>query len=201
MPSWIKYVRGAGDSSAMFPHSRLLRNAFIMSLLLLLVFSQSYFRNTAFSALTSFKLLDLIRSPAAPSDPDPIQSALPTSTNSGSCTTHDQPNPIASVYPYNVTGVLNVTLAIVPIPLADARAIIPSQYTILESAYRIALPSFPEGMYPLLIQAGHDHDLHLTGYDISDFSVSSLFPPIASPMKKGYTKQRVSSAPASNFLI
>ena len=91
----------------------------------------------------------------------------------GLCSTHDLPNPIASEFPNNATGVLNATLAIVPIPLEAARRIIPSRYTILEHAYREILPNFPEGMYPLLVQAAHDHDVQMRafGFAIDDFSV------------------------------
>ncbi|PSR85798.1 hypothetical protein BD289DRAFT_482497 [Coniella lustricola] len=84
------------------------------------------------------------------------------------CTaTSSQPNPIAQEYAQDVTGTLNATLAIVPIPLSTARELVPSQWTILEDAYRALLPAFPEGMYPVLMQAGLDHDIQLAAYDIS----------------------------------
>lgn len=80
------------------------------------------------------------------------------------------------MFPNNATGVLNATLAIIPIPLATARRLIPLKYGILESAYRSILPDFPEGMYPVLVQAAHDHDVQLKAYGITldDFSVSRL---------------------------
>lgn len=87
------------------------------------------------------------------------------------CQSHDQPNPIASIYPNNATGTLNGTVAVIPIPLELARSIIPSQYRILEHAYRDLLPSFPEGMYPAVLQAVHDHDVQAFGFKIPDFSV------------------------------
>jgi hypothetical protein len=90
----------------------------------------------------------------------------------------DQPNPIASQYFNNATGVLNTTLAIVPIPLYKARQIIPAQYGILEHAYRALLPDFPAGMYPVLVQAAHDHDIHFQNFSIPDFSVSRSALPI-----------------------
>ena len=88
--------------------------------------------------------------------------------------TLDQPNPIATTYPNNATGVLNATLAILPIPLEVARRIIPAQYGILEASYRALMPDFPQGMYPLFLQAGHDHDIQLAALDLKvpDFSVS-----------------------------
>jgi len=89
------------------------------------------------------------------------------------CRTHDQPNPIASLYPNNATGTLNGTVAVVPITLQLARQLIPPQYRILEHAYRDILPSFPADMYPAVLQAVHDHDVQAFGYNIPDFSVSS----------------------------
>lgn len=89
----------------------------------------------------------------------------------GVCTTADQPNPIASIYPNNATGTLNGTVAVIPIPLELARQLIPPQYAILEHAYRALLPTFPQGMYPAFVQALHDHEVQAFGYKIEDFSV------------------------------
>ena len=95
----------------------------------------------------------------------------------GVCQSNDQPNPIASTYPNNATGVLNGTIAVVPIPLDLARQLIPSQYRILEHAYRHLLPSFPKDMYPAVVQAVHDHDIQVSGFKVPDFSVSlCLYP-------------------------
>lgn len=90
------------------------------------------------------------------------------------CVSHDQPNPLAELFPNNATGVLNATLAIIPISLETARRLIPPQYGILERAYRALLPDFPEGMYPVMVQAAHDHDVQFRAYGITidDFSVS-----------------------------
>jgi hypothetical protein len=87
------------------------------------------------------------------------------------CQTHDQPNPIASLYPINATGTLNGTISVIPIPLQLAREFIPSQYRVLEHAYRAILPGFPKGMYPAVLQALHDHEVQAFGYQIPDFSV------------------------------
>jgi hypothetical protein len=88
------------------------------------------------------------------------------------CISVDQPNPVASIYPNNATGTLNGTLAVLPITLELARLLIPSQYGILEHAYRALLPSFPRGMYPAIAQALHDHEVQAFGYKIDDFTVS-----------------------------
>lgn len=93
------------------------------------------------------------------------------------CASSSQPNPIAQQYPNAPTGTLNATLAIMPISLDTARQLIPPKYTILENAYRALLPDFPEGMYPVIMQAGLDHDIQLAAYGISipDFQVSPYF--------------------------
>lgn len=99
------------------------------------------------------------------------------------CTTSSQPNPIAQQYPETPSGTFNATLAILPIPMDTARKIIPAQYAILEGAYRELLPSFPEGMYPVLMQAGLDHDIQLpvANFSLPDFHVSSSPPPPRHP--------------------
>lgn len=99
--------------------------------------------------------------------------AIPWGPSLDICTTHDQPNPIASLYPDNATGTLNGTVAVIPIPLTLARKLIPSEYGILEHAYRDLLPSFPKDMYPAVVQALHDHEVQAFGYKIPDFSVST----------------------------
>lgn len=100
-------------------------------------------------------------------------SALPPQPVNPSCSSIDQPNPIASTYPNNATGTLNGTIAVIPIPISLARQLIPSQYRILEHAYRALLPDFPKGMYPAMMQAMHDHDVQLFafGFKLDDFSV------------------------------
>ncbi|TDZ40098.1 hypothetical protein C8035_v004863 [Colletotrichum spinosum] len=86
------------------------------------------------------------------------------------CTNVDQANPLHSQHPNNATGVLNITMAIIPIPMTTARQVIPSQYGILENALRAVMPNFPAGMYPVVVQAGHDHDIRFQDLSIPDFS-------------------------------
>ncbi|EUC27447.1 hypothetical protein COCCADRAFT_41829 [Bipolaris zeicola 26-R-13] len=90
------------------------------------------------------------------------------------CQSEDSPNPIATTYPNNATGVLNGTVSIVPVPLDLARQLIPSQYRILEHAYRHLLPTFPKDMYPAVVQAVHDHDIQFGGFKIPDFSRAGI---------------------------
>ncbi|TQN71569.1 hypothetical protein CSHISOI_03921 [Colletotrichum shisoi] len=98
-----------------------------------------------------------------------MQTAAAQGTPS-TCVTADQPNPIFSQYPNNATGLLNVTMAIIPISMTTARQIIPQQYGILEGAFRALMPDFPAGMYPVIVQAGHDHDIRFQDFQIPDFS-------------------------------
>ncbi|OAK96804.1 hypothetical protein IQ06DRAFT_229386 [Phaeosphaeriaceae sp. SRC1lsM3a] len=90
------------------------------------------------------------------------------------CQTYDQPNPISELYPNNATGTLNGTIAIVPISMALARSVIPARYGILEHAWRALLPGFPDGMYPAVLQAMHDHEVQAFGYKIPDFTRAGI---------------------------
>ncbi|KAF2439397.1 hypothetical protein P171DRAFT_457974 [Karstenula rhodostoma CBS 690.94] len=111
----------------------------------------------------------------------------PQQMSLGVCTTVDQPNPIASIYPNNATGTLNGTVAIIPISLALARQLIPSQYGILEHAYRALLPDFPQGMYPAIVQALHDHEVQAFGYKIDDFSRTGIEFPFVDLLNDNHT--------------
>jgi hypothetical protein len=77
-----------------------------------------------------------------PSPSNPSLGRLPGSS------TESSPNPIASQYPNDVTGTLNGTIAVVPIPYGIARQVIPSKYNILTAAYESLLPGFPANSYP-----------------------------------------------------
>ena len=87
------------------------------------------------------------------------------------CISHSLPNPLAAEYPGNVTGTVNATLAILPIPLSLARSIIPKEYAILSDQYRSFLPDLPKDMYPALLQTVRDHDIRFGEYGLPDFSV------------------------------
>jgi hypothetical protein len=94
---------------------------------------------------------------------------------SAGCTTQTQPNPIAtdSQFLLTPTGVINSTLLVASIPLADAQKLVPNGYKILTKAYQSLLPDFPRDQYPVLLQAVLDHDIRvgaLTGL-IADFQV------------------------------
>jgi hypothetical protein len=61
--------------------------------------------------------------------------------------------------------------------LETARRLIPPHYGILEKAYRTLIPNFPDGMYPVMVQAAHDHDVQFRAYGVTidDFSVCAPF--------------------------
>ncbi|KAK3403341.1 hypothetical protein B0T20DRAFT_343709, partial [Sordaria brevicollis] len=124
--------------------------------------------------------------------PTQQQHRLPQEDQTTSCKTHTHPNPLAALFPSNATGVLNATLAIIPIPLTLANSLIPSGISILESAFRSLLPSFPEGYYPVLLQAALDHDIQLKFYDITleDFSRIGFEFPFLDLAKDGYSSYR-----------
>ncbi|KAF2494729.1 hypothetical protein BU16DRAFT_511291 [Lophium mytilinum] len=93
--------------------------------------------------------------------PPPPPSLWPVRSNK-SCTAYSksQPNPLAKQYfDRRITGTINGTLAVLPIPLSLARSIIPSKYTILTSAIQAELPDFPLDKYPCLFQASYYHDI------------------------------------------
>lgn len=97
----------------------------------------------------------------------------------GDCISESSPNPHALEYPSFVSGNLNGTTLVVPIPLPTARRVIPAEYGILEHAYRAMLPpSFPADAYPMMAVGVHDHDIQFPLYDIRtpDFSVSYRMP-------------------------
>lgn len=97
-----------------------------------------------------------------------------TAAAQDSCSTQSKPNPIAAQYPDDATGTLNTTLLLVPIPYETAREMVPPQWGILNHAYDALLPDFPKDMYPVVLQAGLDHDIQLLslGIKVPDFTVS-----------------------------
>ncbi|KAI0600365.1 hypothetical protein F4775DRAFT_582652 [Biscogniauxia sp. FL1348] len=115
------------------------------------------------------------------------------------CISHDGPNPLAQQHPDLISGTLNGTVLIVPIPLSQARELIPSDYGIAEAAYRSLLPSFPAGMYPMMAQIVHDHDIQFPAYNASlpDFSRASFEFPFVDVLGTGHSSFRW----AGSFLI
>ncbi|KAI1772955.1 hypothetical protein F4818DRAFT_443840 [Hypoxylon cercidicola] len=108
------------------------------------------------------------------------------------CQSLDSPNQHSQLYPDVVTGNLNGTTLIVPIPLETARGIIPHEYEIAEQAYRELLPSFPDGMYPMMAQIVHDHDIRVVSLNASlaDFSRASFEFPFIDILGDGHSSFR-----------
>jgi hypothetical protein len=91
------------------------------------------------------------------------------------CISKSQQNPIASQYPTSTTGLLNGTLAVIPIPLSQAQEIVKPVGTILTSAIRELLPDWPADKFPAILHALQDHDVGAAGLNIPDFSVRPFF--------------------------
>ena len=84
------------------------------------------------------------------------------------CTTC-APNPIASIYPNNITGTINSTTSVIIVPLSYARSLLPSHLVILPHAYTRF--SIPATHYPLFLESAIDHDVRFKGVStIADFS-------------------------------
>ncbi|KFY13814.1 hypothetical protein V491_06265 [Pseudogymnoascus sp. VKM F-3775] len=118
---------------------------------------------------------------SAVSSPTASLSSPPTVVDSS-------PNPIGTLYPTSVTGTINGTIAVVPIPYSLARELIPSQYGILKKAYQSELPGFPRDMYPLMVRSILDYDVGLNGIQlIPDFQSVHIFYPFVDLLGDGYS--------------
>jgi hypothetical protein len=91
------------------------------------------------AALTLFSLVNA----------SPISVDGPTSN--GTVISESASNPIGNLYPNNVTGTLNGTIIVVPIPYTLARSLIPAKFNILQKAYQELLPELPKDQYPVSV--------------------------------------------------
>ncbi|UNI22357.1 hypothetical protein JDV02_008253 [Purpureocillium takamizusanense] len=92
-----------------------------------------------------------------------------------------------------VTGNLNGTTLIVPIPLTRAREILPKEYEFLDgAAWQSMLPDFPSDKYPLMVTAVYDHDVGSKGYGVStsDFHRASFEFPFVDRLGDRYSAFR-----------
>ncbi|RYP46102.1 hypothetical protein DL768_007658 [Monosporascus sp. mg162] len=121
-----------------------------------------------------------------------IAALFHTSLAQDECVTQSSANPHALDYPDFISGNLNGTTLIVPVPLTIARDLIPSEYGIMEHAYRALLPTFPEGMYPMMAVGVHDHDLQFPIYGMrpADFSRAALEFPFLDILGDNYSSFR-----------
>ncbi|KAF8863394.1 hypothetical protein BDZ45DRAFT_722507 [Acephala macrosclerotiorum] len=99
------------------------------------------------------------------------------------------PNPINSLYPNNITGAINSTLSVVPIPYTLARSIIPAQYGILTKAYQSLLKGFPADSYPLVIRGAIDRGVGVYAFNFSldDFQSVHILYPFVDLLGDGYS--------------
>ncbi|KAF2442222.1 hypothetical protein P171DRAFT_63901 [Karstenula rhodostoma CBS 690.94] len=115
------------------------------------------------------------------------------------CHSQTQPNPLTKHFPKDVTGVINGTTAIVPIPYAVARSIVPSEFPILTAAYEQVFPTLGNGMYPAVLEAVQDHDVGMPSFEIPDFTRVALKLPFVDRLNDGssafkYTPPQLISA-------
>ncbi|CAF9941662.1 MAG: hypothetical protein HETSPECPRED_003844 [Heterodermia speciosa] len=96
----------------------------------------------------------------------PLVSSAPQS-NCTSCA----PNPLASIYPNNATGTINSTTAVLLVPIAHARALLPAHLAPLLLPHAWTRFSIPPNQYPLVVETGIDHDIRFQGINaVADFS-------------------------------
>ena len=108
----------------------------------------------------------------------------------GNCTTC-LPNPIATIYPYNVTGTINATTSILLVSISYARSLLPARFadSILTHAYTRF--SIPENHYPIVIEATIDHDIRFNNTNlIADFSSVRFTFPFIDLLGDGYSSFR-----------
>lgn len=85
------------------------------------------------------------------------------------CTTC-APNPIASIYPNNITGTINATTSVIIVPLSYAQSLLPAHLHPLPHAYSTRF-SIPATHYPLILEGAIEHDIRFQGRSsIVDFS-------------------------------
>jgi hypothetical protein len=109
------------------------------------------------------------------------------------------PNPLKSRFPNNITGTINSTIFVVPIPYVQVDAVISSRWPILRHAIQELYPGFPADKYPvnyptlhhslplidtskLIIQAGIEHDIWGNGKSVEpDSQVRKYFSAFSTP--------------------
>ncbi|MCJ1233405.1 hypothetical protein MMC14_001361 [Varicellaria rhodocarpa] len=98
-------------------------------------------------------------------------------------------NPLAATYPDLPTGLINSTISVHLVSYAYARALIPSQYPILTTAY--ARFGIPASKYPIIIETTIDHDIRYEGINaVSDFSAFHVEFPFIDRLSDGLTSFR-----------
>ncbi|PNP59432.1 hypothetical protein THARTR1_00922 [Trichoderma harzianum] len=97
---------------------------------------------------------------------------------------HTQPEPSETF----IKGVVNATIAIIPIPFSLARSIVPSKYGILQT-YLDYLPDF-QGKYPLVLELAVNTNVVISGTASSNFSSIRFTYPFIDLLGNGYSAFR-----------
>ncbi|KAL8805683.1 MAG: hypothetical protein Q9182_001827 [Xanthomendoza sp. 2 TL-2023] len=101
------------------------------------------------------------------------------------------PNPIATTYPINVTGVINATTSVLLVPLPYARSLLPTRHanSILTHAYTRF--NIPPDVYPLVVESSIDHDIRYSNFPaVADFSAFRATFPFIDLLGDGYSSFR-----------
>ena len=122
----------------------------------------------------------------------------------GKCTTC-LPNPLATVYPHNVTGTINATTSILLVSIPYARSLLPARFanSILTHAYTRF--SIPDNKYPIVVEATIDHDIRFNDTNLlADFSNFRITFPFIDLLGDGYSSFRYTGfvyLPADNAIV
>lgn len=107
-----------------------------------------------------------------------LAATLATRRAGAKCVPQTSANPIWKDHFTGVTGVINGTIAVLPIPYTLARSIVPQQYGILTGYKALLEPAgWPEDTYPLVLETRIDHDVRTFGIPAAGFSSARLFFP------------------------
>lgn len=115
---------------------------------------------------------------------------LPPQENCGTCL----PNPLAEIYPYNVTGIINATTAVLLVPLPYAQSLLPSRFSNATLNHAYTRFNIPPSLYPIIIEAAIDHDIRFNkSTALADFSSLKVTFPFIDLLGDGYSNFRYTS--------
>ncbi|KAL8671274.1 MAG: hypothetical protein Q9168_004228 [Polycauliona sp. 1 TL-2023] len=132
-----------------------------------------------------------------------LQSCIANLCPQANCTSC-LPNPIATIYPHNVTGTLNATTSVILVPLSYAQSLLPARFanSILTHAYTRF--NIPPSVYPLIVESTIDHDIRYNNSPIAaDFSTFRTTFPFIDLLGNGYSTFRYTGfiyLPPSNIV-
>ncbi|KAL8865713.1 MAG: hypothetical protein Q9174_006739, partial [Haloplaca sp. 1 TL-2023] len=114
-------------------------------------------------------------------------SASASSTVKTQCTVC-APNPIASIYPNNITGTFNATTSIIVVPIDYARSLLPTDLAPLILTHAYKRFSIPSTHYPLVVENAIEHDIRIPGgISLPDFSSFRLTFPFINNIGDGFS--------------